>query len=59
MRGRQGANVATIAKNNGGGGHVGAAAFTSDKSLQEIEQLILTSFRKELLNNPIINEKVF
>ena len=59
MRGRKGANVSTIAKTNGGGGHIGAAAFTSDKSLREIEELILTSFRYELSNLKPLKDKLF
>jgi len=59
MRGRKGANVSTIAKTNGGGGHIGAAAFTSDKSLREIEELILTAFRNELTNLRPIKDKLF
>lgn len=59
MRARKGSDVSTIAKNNGGGGHVGAAAFESSKSLQEIEQIILTSFRNELSNTKQTNLKVF
>jgi len=59
MRGRKGADVSTIAKVNGGGGHIGAAAFESNKSLQEIEQLILTSFRSELSKLKPVKDKIF
>ena len=48
MRAKNGLNVASIAKNFGGGGHTGAAAFVSSKSIQLIEQDILIKFRDEL-----------
>ena len=59
LRARKGADVSVIAKENGGGGHIGAAAFESDKTLQEIEQLILTSFRRELSKLKPIETKIF
>ena len=59
MRGRKGSNVANIAKRHKGGGHIGAAAFVSDKNLPEIEQLILTEFRKELKRIPKSKPKLF
>lgn len=59
MRARKGANVATIAKLNGGGGHNGAAAFTSELSLREIEETVLTAFREELSKTSILNNKLF
>lgn len=59
MRAKQGANVAEIAKKNGGGGHIGAAAFISNKSLKEIEQLILNDFREELFKLPIKKDNIF
>ena len=59
MRGRKGSNVANIAKKFNGGGHIGAAAFISNQSLNEIEQLILTEFRKELKRAPKYRPKIF
>ena len=48
MRARKNTKVSEIAKKYGGGGHMGAAAFESNKPLKEIEQLILNDFRNEL-----------
>lgn len=59
MRARNGADVSQIAKTNGGGGHAGAAAFPSSKSLKEIEQIILTSFRNENQNFKLLSNKIF
>lgn len=59
MRGRKGADVSKIAKKNGGGGHIGAAAFESQNSLKEIEQNILLSFREELAKHKEKFTKLF
>ena len=48
MRAKESFDVAKIAKVHGGGGHIGAAAFLSNLSLKETEQLILTEFREQL-----------
>jgi len=44
MRAKRKLKVSEIAKNHGGGGHDGAAAFLSDLPLTEIEEKILESF---------------
>ncbi len=59
MRAKQGYNVSTIAKENGGGGHIGAAAFNSDKKLFEIEEYIIKNFTKQLENKTCKTEKLF
>ena len=59
MRAKNGYDVSKIAKENGGGGHVGAAAFETNLDLKTIEQNVLTSFRKELENRKIKKEKLF
>lgn len=59
MRGRKGADVSSIAKIYGGGGHAGAAAFPSYKQLKDIEQLILTSFRNENQYFKLLSNKIF
>jgi phosphoesterase RecJ-like protein len=44
LRGRDaGVDVSRIARGRGGGGHVGAAGFTSDESLQEIVEFLRAS----------------
>jgi len=48
MRSKHGLDVSQIAKNNGGGGHTGAAAFTSCDSIENIRTLILNNFKEEL-----------
>ncbi len=48
LRSRQGLKISHIAKNNGGGGHDGAAAFMSNLSIEEIKKLILHEFQKLL-----------
>ena len=48
MRAKNGYNVAVIAKANGGGGHIGAAAFLSNKPLNSIKNYILTEFLKQI-----------
>ena len=62
LRAKQGYDASTIAKNNGGGGHLGAAAFESDLPIEEIQQIILAEFIKEIQSknisyskNPFIN----
>ena len=59
MRAKVGYDVSTIAKANGGGGHVGAAAFMSSLSLKETEQLILTEFRRQTSTVKMVNKKLF
>ena len=59
MRAKEGYNVASIAKAYGGGGHIGSAAFMSNKPLKEIEQIILTEFRKQLYSFKPISKKLF
>ena len=44
MRGRAGYDVGKLAKQNGGGGHTGAAAFLSDKKLENIKKDVLNQF---------------
>lgn len=55
MRARRGYDVASIAKKFGGGGHVGAAAYLSKKSIKEIEEEVLKEFLDQIHNrkNPI------
>ena len=48
MRAKTNYDVSIIAKKFGGGGHVGAAAFTSTLTLNEIHELILEEFRNQL-----------
>ena len=48
MRAKQNLKVSQLAKENGGGGHDGAAAFLSDKTIEEIECEILEEFTKIL-----------
>lgn len=50
MRARGGFKVSHIAKENGGGGHDGAAAFLSESSIEEIEKMILLEFSKLISN---------
>ncbi len=50
MRSKQGYDVSEIARRNGGGGHVGAAAFVSELSLEETKELILKEFETQLAN---------
>ena len=51
MRSKCGSDISNLAKANGGGGHSGAAAFITNNSLKEIEQLILLEFRNILKDN--------
>ena len=59
MRAKRGYDVSQIAKSNGGGGHIGAAAYISDKSLKETEQQILQDFRENLSNVKPVTVKIF
>jgi nanoRNase/pAp phosphatase (c-di-AMP/oligoRNAs hydrolase) len=47
MRAKYNYDVAKVAKAFGGGGHVGAAAYLSDKSIFEIEEDIKHEFSKQ------------
>ena len=51
MRARHGLKVSSIAKENGGGGHDGAAAFLTSNSIEEIKENILQTFKKLLKTN--------
>ena len=51
LRCKEGFNVAEIALKNGGGGHVGAAAFETDSSFEEIKNNLLKEFKKQLKSN--------
>lgn len=55
MRSRGNCNVADVAIKNGGGGHRGAAAFSSSASLEEIEQKVLEDFREALASRQPID----
>ena len=46
MRAKKGYKLSQIAKENGGGGHDGAAAFLSSKPISEIKQNIINNFSK-------------
>lgn len=48
MRAKKNYDVSQIAKNNGGGGHIGAAAFIAKGSLEELINLILDEFKQQL-----------
>ncbi len=48
MRAKTGYDVSEIAKKFGGGGHIGAAAFTSTDTLENLHKLILEEFRIQL-----------
>lgn len=48
MRAKRGLDVATIAKKYGGGGHVGASAFLSNESLENIQDTINKEFSNAL-----------
>lgn len=52
-------DVSKIAKAHGGGGHKGAAAFTSNDSISNIEKLILTEFKQQLSNYKPIKSNLF
>lgn len=51
LRARSGYNVGNIAKQHGGGGHDGAAAFLSEANLECIEKTILAELEQELKKN--------
>lgn len=59
MRAKEGYNVAEIAKAHGGGGHIGAAAFVSNSSLDETKQIVLTDFKKQLSQVQPKTKKLF
>lgn len=59
MRGRAGANVGDIAKQNGGGGHEGAAAYMSTQKLEDIEEYLLKTFTQVLNSTPTKTNQVF
>lgn len=48
MRGRAGFDIGSIAKQNGGGGHTGAAAYMSNLSITKAENLLLEQFKQAL-----------
>ena len=48
MRAKSDYDVSVVAKKYGGGGHIGAAAFTTNLSLEEIHEMILTEFKTQL-----------
>ncbi len=57
MRARGNHDLSTVAIKNGGGGHKGAAAFSSNDSLPDIEQKILADFR-ELLPPKVTSQNI-
>ncbi|MBE5741163.1 MAG: hypothetical protein E7351_01345 [Clostridiales bacterium] len=59
MRSKPGYDISQFAKLNGGGGHSGAAAFLSNKSIHEIEETVLQEFRKLLENTTFKTDKLF
>lgn len=59
MRAKKGYDVSSIASRNGGGGHVGAAAFVSEKSLDEIKELVLKEFLNQLKISKTTNKPIF
>lgn len=59
MRGRAGANVGNIAKQNGGGGHDGAAAYMSTQKLEDIEKYLLKEFENVLSKTDTKLTKLF
>ncbi len=59
MRANNGYDVSIIAKENGGGGHIGASAFISDRKIAEIESLILEEFTRELKSKKPSKSKLF
>lgn len=59
MRAKSDYDVSVIAKKYGGGGHVGAAAFTSTLSLEEIHEIILNEFRTQLTKTKSKKIKLF
>lgn len=59
MRAKSDYDVSVIARKYGGGGHIGAAAFISTLSLDEIHQLILDEFRDQLTKTKTKKIKLF
>ena len=59
MRGRAGYDVGSIAKENGGGGHTGAAAFMANGDLQKIEDDLLQKFKTQLKLGVETKQKLF
>ena len=59
MRAKEGFDVSTIAKENEGGGHVGAAAFLTNKKLFEVEEYIIKEFSKQLDNKHNQKKQIF
>ena len=59
MRAKRGFDVAVIAKKFGGGGHIGAAAYLSNKSIKEIEEEVLKEFLDQVHDKPLSHIKVF
>lgn len=59
MRAKQGYDVAVIAKKYNGGGHIGAAAFNSDKKINEIESIILNEFKNQIQNSGNKKSQIF
>lgn len=54
MRAKLDYDVGTIAKANGGGGHLGAAAFETEQKYEDIKNNLLEQFKQQLKNkNPI------
>ncbi len=48
MRAKNGYDVSIIAKSNGGGGHIGAAAYLSNKTISAIKNYVLNEFLKQI-----------
>ena len=60
MRAKEGLNVATLAKNNNGGGHEGAAAFlTEEQDIDLIKENILHNFTEILNSFNHVKNKIF
>ena len=59
MRAKSNLDVSKIARENGGGGHIGAAAFNSNLDINTIKKTILESFLKEIKTLSNIEEDVF
>ena len=59
MRAKQGYDVAKNKKKFGGGGHLGASAFLSNKSIKEIEEDVLKEFLLQIHTKKSVSTKVF
>lgn len=59
FRAKKGYDVSLIAKKFGGGGHQGAAAFVSSKSLDVIVKDVEKAFKQQLKNVAVVEEKLF